>query len=574
MKEVVRGFSIPAGSVPMYSPLAGMSWDDTRRVVRNKSNITVLIYVVSGKGIVRVGGRQLVATKGQIVVLPRGLDHEYWGAPEDPWSIIFSNFRGQFATTILQEYGLGDTYCYSGENLRDMFSIMEQIQSSDESESMIQAKLVGFFNQLVYRLAVSQMEASYSAEAVALREYLVDNLDRIVTNQELAEQIYRSVDYCVKLFNREYGTTPYNFQLNEKMKIARGLLSDTMLPIAEIGFRLGYRDTAYFSGLFKTKTGLSPRAFRKRARVDTSTTNKSDWRAKMRDYLCDFLVMFEFPEDSQLALREAYEWISDNDQTSQMYHELMDTYAQNKDCDYDALVRKMKDISDLLGLHEYTGRMILYIGLSKQLKEYYREAGIDESVWRNSMMDLKYKLLECKSVYNIWGTFTTWFDGFFRMTRFALGRLQFDMATFDRHYRKHGVDLKPGDKVLGVHIPRTLTKLDNYSVKQSYAKAHAFFREWLGDSPTVFVCGSWLLFPRHRELLTSESNILTFMNDFDIIDSGFYDNYHEIWRLFDCNYNPDLDKLPQDSTLRCRYVELMRRREKTGWGFGVYVYHS
>ena len=178
----------------MYSPLAGTSWDDSKRIVRNKSNITVLIYVVGGKGIVRVGGRQFVATKGQIVVLPRGVDHEYWGAPEDPWTYIISNFRGQFATTILQEYGLGDTYCYSGENLRDEFNVVEQIQSSTEPESVIQSKLVGFFNQLVYRLAVSQMEASYSAEAVALREYLVDNLDRIVTNQELAEQIYRSVD--------------------------------------------------------------------------------------------------------------------------------------------------------------------------------------------------------------------------------------------------------------------------------------------------------------------------------------------------------------------------------------------
>ena len=572
MRECGRNFSIPVGTVPMYSPTVGTKLDYTYHVVRNKSNITVAIYVVSGKGIVRVGGRQFVAVPGQIYVLPRGVDHEYWGVPEDPWCHIYANFRGQFATTILQEYGLGDTYCFPGEGLRGEFSVIEEILDSTEPEPMIQSRLVGFYNRLVYRLAVSQMDASYSAEALVLHEYLVENLDRIVTNQELADQIYRSVDYCVKLFNREYGTTPYNFQLNEKMRVAKGLLSDTTLPIAEIGQRLGYRDTCYFSGLFKSKAGMSPRAYRKRARVDTGSS-KADWLKQMRDYFCDFLVMFNYPEKSQLALREAYEWISYNDQATEMFRDLMNVYEENKNCDYEMLVKKMDEISKLIGIHKYTGWLVLYIGMSRQLKEYYREAGIDESVWRNSMMDLKYKLMECKEVYDIWGTFTNWFSGFFRMTRFALGRLQFDMTTFGRYYNKNGVALTPESRALGVHIPRTMTKLDRQSVRQSYARASEFFRDWLGDGHTVFICGSWLLFPRHRELLSTESNILAFMNEFDVIDSGLYEDYHEIWRLFDRNYTPQLDLLPQDSTLRRKYVDLMRKGEKTGWGFGVYVYN-
>ena len=574
MKKQERDFSIPMADVPMYSSIIGMRKEDTEHFVRNKSNITVVICVASGRGIVRIGGRQFVALPGQIIILPRGVDHEYWGTAEDPWCYTFANFRGQFATTILQEHGLGDIYCFSGEGLRDEFSVIEEIVYSAEAEALLQARLVGFYNRLIYRLAVSRMDESYSAEALVLHEDMVENLDRIVTNQELADQIYRSVDYCVKLFSKEYGTTPYNFQLNEKMRIAKGLLSDTTLPIAEIGLRLGYRDTCYFSGLFKSKTGMSPRAFRKRARADEGTTNKSDWRKVMRDYLCDFLVMFGYPEESQLALREAYEWMNKNEQASELYLELLNAYAENKNCDYDMLVKKMDEISKMINVHIYTGRLVLYIGLSKQLKEYYREAGIDESVWRSSMMDLKYKLMECKEVYNLWGVFTTWFDGFFRMTRFALGRLQFDMATFGRYYNKNGVNLTPESHVLGVHIPRTMTKLDRQSVKQSYARASEFFRDWVGDNKTVFVCGSWLLFPRHRELLSAESNILAFMNDFDVIDSGLYENYHEIWRLFDRNYTPELDKLPQDSTLRRTYVDLIRSGEKTGWGFGVYVYNK
>ena len=182
MNKQERGFSIPMAAVPMYSPVIGVRKEDTEHFVRNKSNITVVILVTEGRGIVRIGGRQFAAVPGQIIILPRGVDHEYWGAAEDPWGQTFAYFRGQFATTILQEYGLGDTYCFPGEGLRDEFSVIEEIVSSAEPETVLQARLAGFYNRLIYRLAVSQMDASYSAEALVLHDYLVENLDRIVTN--------------------------------------------------------------------------------------------------------------------------------------------------------------------------------------------------------------------------------------------------------------------------------------------------------------------------------------------------------------------------------------------------------
>ena len=166
-----------------------------------------------------------------------------------------------------------------------------------------------------------------------------------------------------------------------------------------------------------------------------------------------------------------------------------------------------------------------------------------------------------------------WFWGFFRLERFALGRLQFEIVRFGGDYETDGVSLTPDSLVINVHIPRTGTRLDRESVLESYRLAAEFYRAILGDK-IVFVCSSWLLFPKNRELLSPTSNLLAFMNDFDIYTSGEYLNYGEVWRLFDKAYDGDVTHLPADTSLRRAYIDLISRGEKTGWGKGVFVYRD
>ena len=175
--------------------------------------------------------------------------------------------------------------------------------------------------------------------------------------------------------------------------------------------------------------------------------------------------------------------------------------------------------------------------------------------------------MECKSVYDIWGTFVPiWYKGFYQMKRFGFGKLQFEVVPFGRNYEKGGVVLTPDSRVINVHIPRTGTRLDWESLRESYRKAKEFYHQ-----PPAFVCHSWLLFPRNKEVLSPQSNLFSFLADYEIIEQGFYDDYKEVWRLFDVNYNGDVEQLPQDTSLRRAYANWIRNKEKTGWGFGVFV---
>lgn len=99
-----------------------------------------------------------------------------------------------------------------------------------------------------------------------------------------------------------------------------------------------------------------------------------------------------------------------------------------------------------------------------------------------------------------------------------------------------------------------------------------FFKDEFKDRPIVFVCWSWLLFPRNKEVLSESSNLYAFVSDFDVFFSEEYPDYSEVWRLFDVNYDGNVDHLPQNTSLRRAYADWIRNGVKTGFGYGVYVY--
>ena len=72
-------------------------------------------------------------------------------------------------------------------------------------------------------------------------------------------------------------------------------------------------------------------------------------------------------------------------------------------------------------------------------------------------------------------------------------------------------------------------------------------------------------------ILSPTSNLAAFIGDFEIVSSHAYDHYHDLWRLFDCNYNGNPADLPRDSSLRRAYADRVARGEPTGSGRGFFL---
>ena len=73
-------------------------------------------------------------------------------------------------------------------------------------------------------------------------------------------------------------------------------------------------------------------------------------------------------------------------------------------------------------------------------------------------------------------------------------------------------------------------------------------------------------------VLSPSSNLAAFIRDYRILQTGQFEGYGELWRLFDCLCTDDTTNLPKDSSLRRAYAERIDRAEPIFWGQGFFLY--
>lgn len=288
-----------------------------------------------------------------------------------------------------------------------------------------------------------------------------------------------------------------------------------------------------------------------------------------KSYLEGFFNRYDYCREDAQVLLNTYDRIVENPETDAIWKEAIDLYNESINCDYMKILELTDEVAMQLYLQEYTVYLLIFICLSQRAEKVYESHGIDRQIFHDNMLDLKFKLEECKLVKGIVGTFVPrWFIGFFNLTKFTLGRLQFEIAEFGYNYERDGKILTPQSKVINVHIPRTLKPLDEKSCDESFEKAKEYFADEIGDV-CAFICYSWLLYPENKNILPQNSNTYRFMSRFDVIKSKIYKNREDLWRLFDTD-EKNVDRLPTDTSMRRAYIKHLKQGGKTGYGFGVF----
>lgn len=294
-------------------------------------------------------------------------------------------------------------------------------------------------------------------------------------------------------------------------------------------------------------------------------------------YLEEFMERTGYPTDARDTFRDTHSRLLADAEASAAFDALCARYEED---DREALLREADRIGDVIGVHPFTIELFYFMYISFALRERYARQNIDDEIFWDSMTDLRAKLVECRDVYGINGSFVaSWFFGFFRMWRFALGRLQFEHSDYkrDEPYTCAGATLQKGDQMVGMHIP-SLGPLTVESMMDAFRRAYrsplfADVHKHVGDRDLLpFCCGSWLLYPPHREFLPAHSNILKFMDCFDIIEWEDKDEFHDDWRVFGKYKDLPPAELPRDTSLRRAFADRLLEGKPVGSGFGVFFF--
>ena len=132
----------------------------------------------------------------------------------------------------------------------------------------------------------------------------------------------------------------------------------------------------------------------------------------MRKYLNDFMVECEYLDADREFLLSAYDKIAENESTKSEWERILEVYNNDIKCDYyKGILVPAQNAGKIVGVHPYTSGLLVFMCMTKRLKELYIERNISLDIFKRSVLDLKYKLDECKVVRGIIGSFVAWFHG-------------------------------------------------------------------------------------------------------------------------------------------------------------------
>ncbi len=84
-----------------------------------------------------------------------------------------------------------------------------------------------------------------------------------ISLQDVADHVHLNSSYFSTLFKKKQGQGFNEYLVSYRIEMAKRLLAETNLSIANVGKQVGYADAAYFSKLFTKVVGIRPKDFRK-----------------------------------------------------------------------------------------------------------------------------------------------------------------------------------------------------------------------------------------------------------------------------------------------------------------------
>ncbi|MDR1956249.1 MAG: helix-turn-helix domain-containing protein [Treponema sp.] len=144
---------------------------------------------------------------------------------------------------------------------------LKKIQESRSIET-----LTDTMQAIIERMAGKIFSFHGIRHASALRKaerFIWENYTRKVCLQEVADASGLSAPYFSTIFKEEMGENLSSYLNRLRIEKASTLLAETDLSLNEIASTCGFEDQSWFSKIFKSYTGVSPRKYREQGGIST-----------------------------------------------------------------------------------------------------------------------------------------------------------------------------------------------------------------------------------------------------------------------------------------------------------------
>lgn len=246
---------------------------------------TSFIHIVrSGKGQLKMDGKEYHLQKSQAFLIPAGVSAQYTADKDDPWHYMWVGFTGLMGKESMEMAGLSRE--------RPVRAVLNEQLLLQDIEGMIETYHLTFTNELrrngCFFHFIAHLIEDFQAQGALAGEsnlqsaqyarkayhFIMEHFCEPIKIQELAEQFGVSRNYLYACFKEVYKVSPKQFLNSVRMEHASSMLLSKYLYISQIAHLVGFDDELAFSKAFKEFHHLSPTDFRKRLHAHVASATK------------------------------------------------------------------------------------------------------------------------------------------------------------------------------------------------------------------------------------------------------------------------------------------------------------
>lgn len=262
----------------------------------------ILHYVHNGNGTYSAGGRTETIGPGCLFLVVPDTVHSYWADPDEPWHYSWFGFVGTMAARLVELAGFtAPSPVRTADpslSVETLFANLMSLREEPAKELLLTALLYRVFGTLAIPDDAPPLRADVGQHVRNAVSFInARYADRIGLN-EIAEYVGLNTKYLCRLFQQHLSMSPYRYLTDVRMRKACRLLRSQLLGIAEIARSVGYQDSLLFSRMFKRTIGLSPTAYRERAKLESGSkkmVNHADGGFSIKNSGCGAKLRYMIP---------------------------------------------------------------------------------------------------------------------------------------------------------------------------------------------------------------------------------------------------------------------------------------
>lgn len=230
-------------------------------------------FTLSGEGSLTYANKTQQIGPGDFFFIDCTHYQYYKTISEEPWEMDWIHLYGATASAFYEEFNRsGSNIVRTGDqdpHQNPIHFLMKQLLSLEkERNSRTDYKASVLIHQLLNQLIEQKYELNFEKQEVPsyildMKSYLEEQIHTSISLETLEKKFLINRFQMIKEFTKYIGTPPIDYFINQKLSYTKHLLRHTSLTVQEVAETIAIENPAYFSRLFKKRTGISPVQYRK-----------------------------------------------------------------------------------------------------------------------------------------------------------------------------------------------------------------------------------------------------------------------------------------------------------------------